>query len=296
MPNSSIEHYPLDFFDDTIETARTYDPISQKSIQKVDQLFLSPASEWHCLKEEKRPSLLWEYLGINTLVVFNELLNIEDHHVKLQDLPGSKTPFFSSLKEHINAIASLQKLLFSQHAVEELSTVQMEKRKGRSFYSGKDPLQPLSFSFADIELKTERWRHPFIEIPDFLSLPDNKKAIHPDEFLSSLSRLSASTVELHFVSGSEAEENKLQQRLSQQNITLPKNTSFDRGYLTSGFVLEDTHLIILPQTEMTHRYKPRRQQWRSTHHTPASEFHELCPGDIVVHFHNGIGKFLGLGL
>ena len=294
FPISSIEPYRLDFFGDTLETIRTYDPISQKSIQKVDKLFLSPASEWHCLKEEKRPSLLWDYLGSNTLVVFNELLNIEDHHVKLQDLPGSKTPFFSSLKEHINAIDSLQKLLFSHHAVEELSTVQMEKRKGRSFYSGKDPLQPLSFSFADIELKTERWRHPFMEIPDFLSLPDNKQAIHPDEFLSSLSRLSASTVELHFVSGSEAEENKLQQRLSQQNITLPKNTSFDRGYLTSGFVLEDTHLIILPQTEMTHRYKPRRQQWRSTHHTPASEFHELCPGDIVVHFHNGIGKFLGV--
>ena len=37
----------------------------------------------------------------------------------------------------------------------------------------------------------------------------------------------------------------------------------------------------------------RRQKWRSTHHTPAAEFHALTPGDFVVHFHSGIGRYLG---
>ncbi len=294
FPISSIEPYRLDFFGDTLETIRTYDPIGQKSIKQVDKIFLSPASEWHCLKEESNPSLLWDYLGSNTLVVFNELLNLEDHHVSLQGLPGSKTPFFSSLNEHMKRIEGLQKILLSEQLAEDLSVVQLEPRKGRSFYSGKDPLQGLSFSFAGIDLQTKRWRHPFIGIHDFLALPDQKTAIQPDEFLASLSRLAKSAVELHIISGSEAEEKKLEQRIAHQGVILPKHTCFDRGYLTSGFVLEDSQLIILPQTEITRRYKPRRQQWRSAHHTPASEFHELCPGDIIVHFHNGIGKFLGV--
>jgi len=47
-------------------------------------------------------------------------------------------------------------------------------------------------------------------------------------------------------------------------------------------------------TELTKRYRVRRQKWRGTYHTPAAEFHELKPGDLVVHFHNGIGKYLGI--
>ena len=47
-------------------------------------------------------------------------------------------------------------------------------------------------------------------------------------------------------------------------------------------------------TELNHRLKPRRQKWRNTYHTPASDFHELVPGDVVVHFHNGIAKYLGI--
>ncbi len=37
----------------------------------------------------------------------------------------------------------------------------------------------------------------------------------------------------------------------------------------------------------------RREKWRSVAHIPPSEFHSLAPGDVVVHFHHGIGKFLG---
>jgi len=293
FPISAPEPYRLDFFGDTLEEIRTYDPIGQKSIKKVDRLFLSPASEWHLLKSEENPSLLWDYLGDNTAVVFNELLTIEDHYVSLEGLPGSKTKFFSTLDEHRKKIKHLQQILFSHNPVEELSEVEMTDRKGRSFYSGKNPMQELSFEFAGAKVITKRWQHPFIEIADFFSVLDNKQAATPEEIFSSLARCAKSPMELHFINASEAEEKKLKERLAAQSVPLPKNTHFDRGYLTSGFVLADTQLTLLPQTELTHRYKARRQKWRNTYHTPASEFHELTPGDVVVHFHNGIGKFLG---
>jgi len=294
FPISAPEPYRLDFFGDTLEEIRTYDPVGQRSNKKVDRLFLSPASEWQLLKTEENPSLLWDYIGENTMVFFNELLTIEDHYVSLQSLPGSQTKLFSSFGEHLKRIQNLQKVLFSHQSVEELSSVEMKNKTGRSFYSGKNPLQELCFEFIENKIKTKRWGHPFIEIGDYFSILDNKQSATADEIFLALSRFSKSPMELHFVSPSEAEEKKLKERLTTGNIELPKKTYFEKGYLTSGFVLADTQIAILPLAELTHRYKARRQKWRNTYHTPAAEFHELSVGDIVVHFHNGIGKYLGV--
>lgn len=294
FPISASEPYRLDFFGDTLEEIRTYDPIGQKSIKKVDSLFLCPASEWDLLKSEKHLSHLLDYLGDNTIVIFNDLLAIEDHYVSIKELPGSKTPFFSTLEEELKKLRQHQHLLWSHTHVEELSDVQMEKKTGRAFYSGKTPLQELKFQFMHSALKTKRWLHPFIEISDFFCSAENKEAATADEILHNISRYAKSSLELHFVSSSEAEELKLKHRLSSERIAIPEKTTFERGYLTSGFAFHDIHRVYLPVTELTHRYKTRRQKWRNTYHTPASEFHELSPGDIVVHFHNGIGKFLGI--
>lgn len=55
--------------------------------------------------------------------------------------------------------------------------------------------------------------------------------------------------------------------------------------------MDDDKLIVLPMTEITHRYKIRRQKQRSTYHTTPAEIFNLSPGDLVVHLNNGIGKF-----
>ena len=111
--------------------------------------------------------------------------------------------------------------------------------------------------------------------------------------LHTLNRFSKSNLRLLFLSATPSEERTLQERLSKEGVTLPANTLFEQGYLSSGFALEDVEFALLPMTELTHRYRTRRQKWRMIHHTPPSEFHELVSGDIVVHFHQGIGKFLG---
>ncbi len=73
---------------------------------------------------------------------------------------------------------------------------------------------------------------------------------------------------------------------------LPENSKFIQGYLSSGFGFDKTTFI--PFTEFSHRPKLRSTAWRSTYQTPLSDFHDLAPGDFVVHFHSGIGKFLGI--
>lgn len=294
FPVSSPDPYRIEFFGDVIEQIRTFDPIGQKSIAKVQEFFLSPASELALLAQEKKPVSIIDYLGKETIVIFDDLLALEDKYVSLQSMPGANSPFFSTFDAFFKEISALQKIYWTPQQAEELSEVQLPKKMGRSFYSGKEPLQPLSFDILNQHIDTKRWLHPFIEIVDFFSPSETQTAVSGDEVLHRLSTFAKSNLEVHFVSATESEENAFKQRLKNEEILLPQETVFERGYISGGFVVSDSQFALIPMTEFTHRYRTRRQKWRSTYHTPASDFHELSPGDYVVHFHQGIGKYLGL--
>lgn len=293
FPLSSPEPFRIDFFGDTIDQIRTYDPIGQKSTGKVESIFISPASEWELLSGEKDPCLLLDYLGENTLLVFDDLLALEDRYVSLKKMPGATSRLFSSFEDFFQKATDFPCIFWTQERAEDLSEVQMEKKMGRSFYSGKEPLQPLSFHIFNQEIKTKRWLHPFREVHDFFSISENKAASTEEEILQGISRFSKSSLEILFLSSTESEENSFKEKLKNENLSLPPKTTFESGYLSSGFVISDSQFALIPMTEFNHRFKTRRQKWRNTYHTPASEFHELSSGDIVVHFHNGIGKYLG---
>lgn len=294
FPLSSLDPYRIEFFGDEIDQIRTFDPISQKSIAKVDEFFLPPASELSLLQKDKELCTLLDYLGKNSLIIFNDLLAIEDRWVSLKGLPGAKTPFFLTFERFFEQTEPLQQLFWTAHRMEELSLVQIEKKMGRAFYSGRSPVQPLTFQILDRTIKSKRCLHPFIPIPDYFSLSENKSAATQEEILHALNRSAKTELEVHFICSTESEKTAFIDKVKTDQIALPKNTHYHLGYLSSGFVLEDAQIALLPMTELNHRLKPRRQKWRNTYHTPASDFHELIPGDVVVHFHHGIAKYLGV--
>ncbi len=294
FPLSSPDPYRVEFFGDEIDQIRTFDPISQKSTHKVEEFFLPPASELALIDKNQELNSILDYLGKNTLVIFNDLLTIEDRWVALKSLPGANSPIFSSFEEFLEKTSALSRLFWTQTKMEELSDVKIEKKMGRDFYSGKKPLQPLSFQILDHTFSAKRWLHPFIPVADFFSLSENKAAATQEEVLHAINRHAKSALTLHFICSTEAEQNAFAEKIKTEGIRTPQNTHYHLGYLSSGFIIEDAQIALVPMTELNHRLKPRRQKWRNTHHTPASDFHELVPGDVVVHFHNGISKYLGV--
>ena len=294
FPISSTDPYRIEFFGDEIDQIRTFDPISQKSIQKVEEFLLSPASELTLVRKGEKLHTLLDYLDKNTLVIFNDLLAIEDRWISLKNLPGATSPIFTSLDDFLDKTKGLTQVFWTKEKVEQLSDVKIEKKLGRAFYSGKAPLQPLTFDILEREVTTQRWLHPFIPVPDFFSLSENKSAATQEEVLLGLNQRAKSSLEVRFICQTEAEQNAFVEKLKADKVVLPKDTSYELGYLSSGFVLEDPGIALVSLAELNHRLKPRRQKWRGTYHTPASDFHELTPGDVVVHFHHGISKYLGI--
>lgn len=292
FPPSAATPYRLEFFGDEVEQIRYFDPISQISQGKLEEILVTPAQETLLLGNEL--STLLDHLGPETIVIFNDLLAIEDRWIALKSLPGTICRTFGDYEEFLLLATQLQHLFWTKERMEDLSDVKIQKKTGRAYYSGKEPLQPLSFEHLEKTFKSKRWQHPFVPVADFFSISENIAAATQDEVLLALSRFAGSAFRVFFLCATESEKTAFLEKLSAEQTELPKETSFPLGYLSSGYVLPESELAVIPMTELTHRLQPRRQKWRNTYHTPASEFHALAPGDLVVHFHNGISKYLGI--
>lgn len=295
FPVSSPEPCRLEFWGDELESLRTFDPIGQKSVKQVDSLQITPAQEMELIGKTAKLGTILDYLGPNTIIVFDDLLALEDRYSNLVGMAGTASKSFCSIEEFLDAASSLQQIFWSQQAIEELSDVHVSKKTKGNFYSASAPMQEIEFHMFNRSLRAHRWVDPFTTIGEYL-FPDGPPAneLTGQEIMEGLGKLRDRECRLYIVCANEAEEENFRKRLSDAAIALPRHTTYQIGYLTNGVVLEDLSLIILPHTEISKRYQIRRQKQRSTYHSSPVESFDLSPGEMVVHYNNGIGQYLGL--
>lgn len=295
FPVSLPDPYRIEFWGDEIESMRTYDPIGQKSVLLANSVEIPPAQELELLKNASKTSTILDYLGSDTIVVLDDLLALEDRYANLVHTGGTPSAAFSSIESLLDQMKPLQQIYWTQQPIEELSEIRILDKLEGGYYSEKAPLHLVSFQMFNRELKAKRWQNPFAQIGDFL-VPDvpEGQVISGQEILHGLNKLSKTDFHLHVLCATEREESNFHEKIQHAQVTLPRDTSFHIGYLSTGFVLLDIQLVVLPLTEITQRYKIRRQKQRSTYHTIPSEIYDLTPGEMVVHLNNGIGRYLGL--
>lgn len=261
--------YRIDFFGDEIEGIRTYNPISQRSIKQKEQVMITPVDELKLIQEEKSPCALLDYLGDEAVIVFSDLLAIEDKWISIKELHRVRSSLTFTLKEFFESASNHQKVYFTNQLLENLFETATRENE-------------ITIDMFNLPLKSKRARHPFLKIEtaywDGVDQTDR------------LQVLVQNAQKLHFLTESEIEERTLKERVTK--YPSPNSPTFHKGYLSSGFVLGD--LTVVPYTELTKKYKVRREKWRSSHHISTPAFHQLEKGDFVVHLHNGIGKFLGI--
>ncbi len=267
-PPASIDPFRIEFWGDEIEEIRTFDPIGQKSIGSATEIRLAPANEQLLLQKTAKLSSIADYLGEEFLVFWDDLVAIEETWTTLKTMPGAASPFLYSFDELFKRLKNSQQLLGMPRLIEELSPVRSNRERSKH-------LQGVTFEAIQKSFSAQRWFHSFRQMDE--------------EDLADLSS------PLLFLNANETEENEVKKQLKERGLDPSSpNIRFERGYLASGFCLSDLPLTVVPNAEMTGRKRIRRQKWRGTTHTPAAEFHQLSLGDPVVHFHSGIGKYLGM--
>jgi transcription-repair coupling factor (superfamily II helicase) len=291
FPASAPEPYRIEFFENEIVSIRKYDPIGQISVGKVNEIVVTPGEELELVSKQNQLSTIFDYLKGDTILVFDDLLALEDKAIALKSMTGYSSKLFLSIEEFLEHVSPLQKIYFTSSPLEELSEVRILEKSGPLYAEGAPPHE-IEFHFFNRALKAKRWRHPFIPIlPAFCPPEIPLDQFSADDFIR---RILGMPLTLHFLCSSETEEKNLQERIASIETEKIANILFEKNYLSDGFFLKDPHYALIPLTEFTHRFRIRRQKQRSYYHTLPVEMLALTPGEAIVHMNNGIGKFLGI--
>ena len=280
----------LDFFGDEIETIRKFDPASQRTVENLDSILITPAREFIASGEQStelsefqipllhpQPASLLDYLPQKSLVLIEDLsvvesmtAEVEEQAVKLRQESideGTLSPDFplpyipwSELFDNIQERPYLE-MGYSTAAESPLE-------------SGDGGDGNLSSSFGH----DERFGGRLKQFVQYLT-----SIAERGEKISIVSRQARRLEELWLDAATEGAESA--------------NPTFIEASLSEGFTLSEnttvTHLITDSEIFGWERPQPRRRQ-RPVAETPESVYADLQVDDYVVHIDHGVGRFAGL--
>lgn len=284
---SVSENYPvrLDFFGDEIDTIRQFDPATQRTIQKLEKINITPASEVLPYKAEAA--------GIET-VDLNEfsLPLIYPQPASLLDYLPRKALI---LLEDSNLLASVANEIEEQAVKFRLESI----REGTLDIDFPIPYQSWS------EITDILGGHQVLELGySQLDEPTElAKSFSPGErfggklkpFIKYLLEICNQGDQVWIVS---RQIKRIKELWNEQECDGSAPTFID-GSLSDGWVLNDdnssskTYLITDSEIFGWDRPAPRKRI-RPVINAPETAYSDLKPGDWVVHIDYGIGKFVGL--
>ncbi|NJC95587.1 MAG: transcription-repair coupling factor [Anaerolineales bacterium] len=274
----------LDFFGDEIETIRRFDPASQRTVEKLDAVLITPAreyiasveqetelSEFHIPLLHRQPASLLDYLPQRAVILVDDLsivesmaAEVEEQAVKFRQdsiaeemLPaGFPLPYipWSELHDDLHSRASVELGYSTREAM--LETGELEESFAANF--GHD----------------ERFGGRLKQFVEYAT-----SVVEGGGQVILVSRQSTRLHELWLESDHHESESD--------------NPQFIEASLSEGFVLDGLHLITDSEIFGWERPQPRTRQ-RPVAETPESVYADLQVGDYVVHIDHGVGRFGGL--
>ncbi len=259
----------LEFLGDTIESMRRFDPATQRSTEKAEWVTVLPANEMtlNVGNAVAVSSVLAYFEGSDATIIFDESEETrrKGEEMRSQTPPGAEG--FLDFTQFEQQTARRPKIFFNELPLMSEATAQ-----ARRFSVNARPLASLPRAkFVAGEMEDARME-VFESIPGWLE----------------------SDCRVWFVCNKSGEEERLRSILKDKGIGITSRMQFATGHLNSGFYLEDSRTIVVPDKEIFHRYKVRRAPRKFTTAAPIRDFEELSRGDYVVEVNHGIGRFLGI--
>ncbi len=277
----------LDFFGDEIETIRRFDPASQRTIEKLDSILITPArefivrgeqaaeySEFHIPLLHRQPATLLDYLPQKALIVIDDLSLVESMAAEVEE-QAVRFRRESAEEEILPADFPLPYVPWSElhDNLSDHPALEFGYSSGEETQGGEN--RSLAACFAHDERFGGRLK-PFVEYA--------ASVVERGGQVILASRQAKRLEELWFESAGPA-----------SSASTPV---FVEASLSEGFVLAHPHfppLHFITDSEVFgwERPQPRTRQ-RQAAETPEAIYADLRAGDYVVHIDHGIGRFVGL--
>ena len=324
FPMGSETPYRIDLFDDEIETLRTFDPETQRSVDKVESIRLLPAREFPLEKKA-----VTDFRGR-----FRERFDVDFRRCPIyQDLASGITPagieyylplFFdesATLFDYLPTDTQVFSLPGIEQAAEQFWSDARNRYEDRR-YDPERPLLPPADIFLPVEdcfARLKQWSRVVVSQEDVevgvgrerfnaQALPEltiQAKAIEP---LAALRRFIESYPgRVLFCAESAGRREVLLELLARLKLkplevsgwpefsASPERLAITIAPLDEGLLLDDIALIaespLFGQRVMQRR---RREKSRDAGDNVIKNLTELREGAPVVHIDHGVGRYLGL--
>ncbi len=259
--------YRLEFFGDEVESLRSFDPVTQLSVQHLDNITIIPDIQHHKFSEQResflefiyKPATLWiDNITFAADRIGLEFEKAEKAFAEIMVDTGHKKP----AELYINTKNFLKEIL-DFNIIETSTTNELDKSEIIQFNTSPQPLFSKNFELL------------------FLNLLENIDKGYKNIILS--------------------ENPKQIDRLHRIFYDINKGKELP-GYsamklsLHQGFIDNDKMLCIYTDHQIFERYHRFKlhDQYSTKEAITINELNELKPGDYVTHIDHGVGRFGGL--
>jgi transcription-repair coupling factor (superfamily II helicase) len=266
----------LEFIGDTIETLRTYDPSTQRSILPIDQVAIVPLRD---VLQDDRRATLFDYLSHanESQVVVSERDEVETHITKrLEQLQQSYETVVGAAAAPAELVASPSELFASGDLIE-------------SRLSHATQLAQLGLEAGAHGVRCQ----PAVEMKGRVA-----------DWVADIRRLREEGETTLFVAATHGRADRTIELLKEYDVfAIPVERAEDARYaavlvaigsLSRGFRLPDAGLQIYAEADVFEEERRAPERRRSASKAFLSDLRDLKVGDFVVHVDHGIGMFVGL--
>ncbi|MDW6016590.1 transcription-repair coupling factor [Vibrio plantisponsor] len=326
FPMGSSDPYRIDFFDDEIDTIRTFDPENQRSIEEIQEICLLPAHEfpttesaiedfrirWRQRFEARRePESVYMQVSKGTWpagIEYWQPLFFEQTETLFDYLPaGSQLISVGDLEKSIDQFLTDVDYRYDQRKVDPLRPLlppeELWLKKDELFSQFKE-LAHTVMSIDPVAEKAGRTNSDISALPTLAVQHQNK------EPMAALRQFSEQfTGKIIFSVESEGRREALLELLQQIKLRPHSKGSFSEALQSSdkfalilgssehGFIFGTDKVALICESDLLgDRVIQRRKKDRKTTNSDAviRNLAELKPGQPVVHIDHGIGRYVGL--
>jgi transcription-repair coupling factor (superfamily II helicase) len=270
----------LDFFGDEIESIRQFDPASQRTIEKLEAILITPAREFFVHELDETPDI--ELSEFHIPLLHQQSASLLDY------LPTRSMVMVDdfSIVESMVAEVEEQAVKFRHESIEEgtlAADFPIPYLTWPELLDGFQSFSPLELGHSTAEIDEESLAMQFTQIERF--------AGRLKSFVDYLAALMEKDNQVVIVS---RQSPRLQELwLEHFPDSQPAALQFVEASLSEGWQLNNFYLITDSEVFGWERPQPRTRQ-RPVAETPETLYSDLQVGDYVVHIDHGIGRFAGL--
>ncbi len=326
FPMGSDSPYRIDFFDDEIDTIRTFDPETQRTIEAIDNIRLLPAHEFPTSKEaieafrgrwrqkfeaRREPESVYMQVSKGTWPAGIEYWQplFFEHTDTLFDYVSDDTLLITvgDIESAIDTFLGDVEYRFDQRRVDPLRPL----LEPHELWLKKDELFSLFKQQPQVQLEQDKIQVKAGRMnPDVTALPDLYVKQHNKEPLAELRKFSESfNGRIIFSVESEGRREALLELLQAIKLKPTEYGSLNEaihsdnrftlilGAAEHGFIHSVPDFALICESDLLgDRVIQRRRKDKKTVNSDTVIRHlaELKPGQPVVHLDHGIGRYIGL--